>query len=142
MSGGGLSLEFRAFLSALLALFFLGTTVYSVAEMRRSATILDGGIRTTASVATVEDRVSGKDPVSVFFRTTTGETIFAEVSDSTNAQHLRPGDTMEVIYDPRNPEHVVAAQVTDLTHHYVMIAFTALLALGAAWSAIRDWRNR
>ncbi|MFI6484542.1 DUF3592 domain-containing protein [Nonomuraea sp. NPDC050663] len=137
-----MSLEFRAFLTALVALFFLGTTVYSVAEMRRSATILDGGIRTTASIATVEDRARGKDPISVFFKTETGETIFAALSDSTDAQGLRPGDTMEVIYDPRNPEHVIAARIADLTHHYVMIAFTALLALGAAWSGIRDWRNR
>jgi hypothetical protein len=64
------------------------------------------GVVASGSVVDLDHRWKGSDTITVRFVTTDGRTVEAETSNYLEAQ---PGSTIDVIYDPKGPTRIQAA---------------------------------
>lgn len=122
--------------STLLAL--LAAVVFGVGgllQWRSDAPLRDGGTEVVALVVDVSEAGARLE-----WRTPEGPTVTSRITHP--GQPLRAGDTITVVYDPNNPDHVkTAADLDDATIYILFIGLAALCLLAAAsiWFRVVDW---
>ncbi|WP_433346172.1 hypothetical protein ACQP25_26325 [Microtetraspora malaysiensis] len=108
--------------------------------MNQTRTILGRGVRVEATVVEAQQFRSG-DVVVVKFSTSTGEHVTTDVSDSIDASEIHAGDSLDIVYDPDHPGHVISADLTSISHHYVLIPLLIFAMIALAWTCIRAWAS-
>ncbi|MBA2898013.1 hypothetical protein HNR30_009421, partial [Nonomuraea soli] len=100
--------------------------------MRHTEAVLESGVRISALVIEAHPperlRAGGPDVLIVSY-TTPEESVTVQVSDSVSAEGLKPGDFVEVVYDPQDVDYVVLASLGDATYYYVFIALAGVMVL-------------
>ncbi len=123
---------FQALVLAVCALAMVVVTVFSFYEMRQTRQVLARGVRTTATVVESQHHRKSPDRVVVEFTTSRGEEVSAALSDSVDARDSPVGSSLDVFYDPEQPDYVINAKITDISHHYFSIPLGIAMTIGFA----------
>lgn len=111
--------------------------VVATVDFARDASLRDGGLQAEARVLQVMERENRGDLIEVVFTDHEGELRHARIP-VTSSHAFQSGQTITVVYDPADPDHVDVASGGWPLWHTALIVL-ALMAGMAAWQAGRWW---
>lgn len=123
--------------TALALLLAIGFGVGGLLQWQSDAALLDGGVEVAARVVEV-----GDSRTRVEWRMPDGHTVTSDIKYRT--PNLRAGDTVAVVYNPLDPEHVKAvADLKDVSIYILFggVAAFCLLAAALTWFRVVDWKS-
>jgi hypothetical protein len=123
--------------SALALLLAIGLSVGGLLQWQSDAALRHGGVEVSARVVEVGDSLT-----RVEWRMSDGQTVTSDIRYRT--PNLRAGDTVAVVYDPLDPEHVKAVRDLEDVSIYVLFGGMAgfcLLAAALTWLRVVDWKR-